>query len=1146
MPSSSSRLKEMEPPWIKDRRVYEQKKHRRQQRRGFRKSDSSVGSYSSNSYSPAPKKVNKIKNLFQTPPPKEFDSTYPFDTPTTQPTSTPRSRNDFSPSDNDEMDSLNDFLGSPMKHQRRESDTSTLSEHAIEAARNLKLSFHKKGRSLRGDDSSTITSNTSNNNTTRQFSNKSFLPATILEEEEKKFESSQSPMQPRKIHRPSGPVDLDATIASSQVSTLGEPQRPSEQNLALHDICDEAELTGDETWRKAVFLLSVEPYLALSVDPDSQMTALHVCSLGSQPPPIWMTRALLYTNEEQVQQIDSGGRLPLHLLAATSANLEMMQLLVEEYPPSVSHQDHRGFTPLQLMLKNDQIALTIQHLRILLGQTVKSNNEDDEQLKSQYISWRKGQHLEQTLNDLELMKRHKQLQKHEVQFPGYPDDVRSCLKKISQWKHRQITKGNLFHNSILMDNKDYSNPASIPTPTGKLFPLHLLVRRKPNPIPQNLNNRLPPALSRDLVRILVAAYPSALSKRDAHSRTPLMTAMLQTDFLPSLEVVELLLGIGTPGYYHQHESPAALHVGDTFQLPLHVAAEEMNSNFEMLSRIYEAYPQALLAQDIRGRTPLMLALRNYRSVPIDQPTLELLFDEKVSQIRDHDGKIPLDLVLKYPKCLQKLDESIVVQAFLDSSIRKPRNWIEEELLLKKLRNLPPWLRRHACAAQYVQEALMEKVASPFLTFWILLNGLILIGLLVMLRILLESAERDVLLTTVYVLASLVLANQVVYWMAAMLVGEFYSQCATNPWRWIDVAAGYLAIATANVIAEDVATLQNVTGTFGGFSPAREDPLASWLGTCATALIWLSLVGYAVQWWCSMAVFMGSAAQLLVTLFWPLVIAAMAIVGMSQVLYTIGDCSFSPEKEACSLSDAYTTIYWIILGQPVVGDYHEEESNLSNSMIALLVTFSLIWIWWIVSVIAMTVSEAHQLDRHQIALKWYWEPKIPITILSRGKSDTQQKLPGSAPPMTRSIRDSMERIWQILVFSIKGSKADALHPQNGRDNKYWYSCCMRPRMIYFTRVLAIFVLPIWFLLGVVTLGLLWPTQIRRWLFSTKIVGSIDRNKKQEALEERLTAAKVSNLKSDLLSLQSMTAEQGRLAQNDIQEIKEILYLAMEKK
>eukprot|EP00980_Cylindrotheca_fusiformis_P030462 scaffold24860_cov122-Cylindrotheca_fusiformis.AAC.3 len=1148
-------LQALESPWLKDRRIYEEKKIRQQQYRTRHKtfspgSISSLGSTSTNSRTPTPQSNPQTYNPynpfeFKTPrrtPQNQKTLTNPFDTHS-PPIEESRPRPQiqmFGESDSFD-DSLNQLLGSPATKRgteyempsqysiAEESETATtLSEHAIEAAKALKDSFFKRGNPA--EDSSLVTNGPSIGMRTPRKNQPPTIPEAhnyYLPVEQTHNGQPNNPKRPRnvrQIQRPSRPVDLDVTVASSQADEL--------PNLALHDLCDAAETSDDATWRKAIFVLSVEPHLAKILDPSSQMTALHVCSLGMQAPPIWMTRALLYTHPEQTKHVDSGGRLPLHLLAATSADIETMQALVEEFPASVGQKDSRGFTPLQLMLKNDQIVLTLEHLRILLGQTTRE--EDDEDHAPHHLSFRKGQHLDQTTNDLETMRRYRQEKRHEILFPDYPDDVRSCLKKITQWKHRQVSKGNLVDSKNIFGSQNYVNPASIPTPTGKLLPLHLLVRRTPNPRPSTIVSK-PPGTCADLIRVLVAAYPTALTTRDAQTRTPLMTAMLQQDYQPDQETIELLLGIGTPGVaLHPRDSPAAIPSDTTFQLPLHVAAEEMVASYDLISTIYEANPQAVFVQDVRGRTPLHLALRNFRSIPVDEPLLALLFEDKVARLKDHDGRTPLDLVVRDPKFLKR-SESVVVQEFLDASIAKPRGFRESQDLLGQLRDLPSWLRRHACGAQHVQEVLMDGISSPLVTFWILATGAFWISLLVFLRLLLDTVN-DSYLNTVYTLSSLLLVNQVLYWLSAMLTGEFYRLCASNPWRWIDIASGYLSLATANVIASDAATLEPLVATLGSFVPAQEDLLVSRLGVAATVCIWISLVGFIVQWWCGMAVFFGSAAQLLRTMFWPLIVAAMGIVGMSQVLFTIGECG-QDDGDVCTMSAAYTTVYWMILGEPVISEESEKVAGVSNGMIALLVLFTLIWIWWIVSVIVMSVTEAHRLNRRQIALKWYWEPKVGLAILSTGRTSRSKEKLVSRPSCIQLYCNEMERIWHVLFSALQGEES-----RSKDNNKYWYSFLNRSEMLYLTRFLALIVLPIWFVLGVATLGLLWPPQLRQWLFSTAITGSHS-EQKQHALEETLTAFKVSKLKGDLLSFQSTATEQNETTRKDLQEIKELLYSAM---
>jgi ankyrin repeat protein len=920
---------------------------------------------------------------------------------------------------------------------------------------------------------------------------------------------------------------LETPTGSAEHVEEISPTESDAMSFVLHDLCDEARTTDDLAWRNALSLLAAQPQIAGQQEPECNMTALHVACLAHEPPPLWMTRGLLYTCPTACRQVDSGGRLPLHLLVATSADVETVRLLVEEYPPSVAHKDDRGFTPLQLLLKNDQIDLTLEHIRLLLGQL--SYGTTGTKQKRSKLLFRKGDHLESSIEELEELEKERE-EAHESTFREYPDDVRRALTKLSQWKRRQDNKQaqrtkreRQEHFMFLQAGaKDFENPASIPTPTGQLLPLHLLVRRQTRTEPRQFYAATV-ATHEDLVRVMIAAYPQALVGTDAHGKTPVMTAMLQSDVLPNAEVVELLLGLRTPGFNSwNRKRPALIPSRDTGQLPLHVAAEELLSDYSLLSTICEAYPDARSVQDFRGRTPLHLALQNYRSFPVDEPTLALLYVDAVARIKDNDGKTPFDLLVENPKCVRQSPpltngvkfNSLVFQDFLDASMERPRNRREADVFLRQFRDLPPWLRRQACAAGSVQDTLTEEIASPFNTFRILGSGFVLVILLALLRRLLH-ANSD-LSDLIYYLAAYHLTIQVVFCGIALYMGEFFRLCFTNLWRWMDLAAGILAIWCAHEV-----------GARSNDGSTSEGRLSN-LGAAATAACWLSLLGYMVDWWCGVAVFVGSATQLLSVLIWPLCLAAMGIVATSQVLYTLDDCV---EEGVCTLSEACTLVYFMILGEPVLS----EEYELSQGMWFTVVVFTILWIWWIFSTMAMVLTEAKQLDRKQIAVAWYWEAKVVLTVMA---SDVTKAKISDVPSFGERYISSMENAWNIFASALGGEQSETL----------WNSCCLRTKAAtFFTAFLALVVVPLWLALGLLTLGLLWPPQVRRWIFHSWDPNPSSTSQRRQntvlSTEDELTRAKLSQLRADIFELKAVAYDQSYQVQKDLGFLKDIIFRAV---
>jgi hypothetical protein len=944
-------------------------------------------------------------------------------------------------------------------------------------------------------------------------------------------------------------------------SSNNENKSNDDNNFTLHDLCDEAISTDDLAWHNALYLLSVRPDLGRGSEPECMMTPLHVACLAQEPPPVWMTRGLLYAAPETCRQTDQGGRLPLHLLVATSAHIDTIRLLVEEYPPGVSHKDDRGFTPLQLLLKrNDPIqsGLTLEHLRLLLGQQQQSKTSSTKRYggrlhrrgnQNDKFSFRKGDHLKNSLKlqDLDALADERQ-NHHESMFREYPDDVRRALNKLSQWKRRQVNKNRSVSNRSEEENKflesreaDFINPGSIPTPTGQLLPLHLLVRKNIQVEASQDITSAKKATIVDLLRVLIAAYPQGLVEVDANGKTPIMTAMLQTDSSPSEEVIELLLGLRTPGFGGRSgmDRPALIPSGDTYQLPLHVAAEELLSNYSLLSTICEAHPDARTIQDIRGRTPLHLAFQNYRSVPVDEATLELLFVEPVAKIKDNDGKTPLDLLLENPKYIirkpsslspssSKEDHSTILQEFFDASIEKPRNRREAQEFIVKFQNFPPWLRRQACAARFVQDILVEEIASPFTTFRIIGSGCVLILLLVALRRMLHVNTDYSFL--IYYLATYHFIIQLIHWGTSIYMGECFRLCIANLWRWFDLATVILSIWCAIYVSLE----NNIIDDGDGDGSTLLSPL----GASATIACWLSLLGYGIEWCCGLAVFVGSATQLLSILVWPLCVAVMVFFATSQVLFTLEDCTTGG---ICSLSESYAFVYGLVLGVPVLTDNNYE---ISMGMFVIIVIFTILCIWWIMSIIAMIVTEANRLDRRQISLTWYWEPKVTLTVMASSAGNNNNEKVSDSPSYIERYCDTSEKFWHIFVSALRGERSDV----------HWDACCFRSKpMLVFAGFLALFLLPIWLILGFITLGLLWPPQIRRWLFCPCPIGSSSSSSSTKTRrrissssssshEDDLSRAKLSQLRSDIIDLKGISYDQNHRIQKDLELIKEIIFRA----
>lgn len=734
------------------------------------------------------------------------------------------------------------------------------------------------------------------------------------------------------FHKPRE-VDL---LNVSDPPTVDTSADSEEQSLILHDLCGEAVCTDDIAWRNALCLLSQNPAHASVVDKSQLWTPLHICCLGMSPPPTYMVRALLYVHPKAAALHDDGGRLALHLVAASSADAATMQTLVDEYPPAVHHADDRGLTPLHLLIRNTRVELTLEKAKILLGLTaVGCSRQPQSPTSKRRVLQRRGEHLNMTDNSVDqwlssskarpVTNLNHNAMAHESHFDTYPVDVQVSLRKLAQWKHRQ--QGPIEDEAVKVqlsmeyddDEDEETNPAAIPLPNGTQMPIHMLVQRAvideatldvSVAVDETVEEKKPgsdhevdsdgadddeeqeegitrveerPSVLHviSLLRLFAASCPEALVFRDANGLTPLLQVMQVRDSLPSLEIVEILLGKRSAGYEalpawahdlpvhtlkgtDRYLNPGMVPVADTGQLPLHLAAEEMSADFSLIRTIQESYPGAIHVQDGRGRTPLHLSLGSYRRIPADPRVVEILFSESVAQIVDDYGKLPFDLLVENAYGLSASkprtacrggSSSSVYQKLFNASIvgaARPDTPTKITFFLRRLRNLPPWLRIEACGTPIVQELLTEDLATPWKCALVMLDLFLLIILITVFRLqikeFVDQLDTADLLSSwytysVYATAIFRMLAKLLFGGLAVYIGEFRHLCLLNVRYWIDVWAMLLSIITSVLL----------------YGVASDERLLV-LGTASTILLWLSLFGYLSHWWHGMAIFIGGFSE----------------------------------------------------------------------------------------------------------------------------------------------------------------------------------------------------------------------------------------------------------------------------------------------
>lgn len=695
--------------------------------------------------------------------------------------------------------------------------------------------------------------------------------------------SASSPERRRENTASDMSLSQSSSLSSrtAQVPSSSSSSTTSTHHLALHDLCAEATTPDDVAWRNAVYLLSTQPHLAASTDPcHQQWTPLHVSCLAATPPEWWI-RALLYVYPEAVALPDSAGRLPLHLAAASGGQVRLLGQLVG--PPQLQlleHCDDHGFTPLMVLLRNHMVQITVRHVQILLGLDVGAPQDDDASPTTTRLpKQRRQEHWNVSCHSRMLDKapvttnflNHGAVA-HEPWFVSAPPDVQVALRKLAQWKQHQVeTSKSTTTRSSTTRSAPHQSPAAIATPQGQ-YPLHILVQRAivdpvPLRIPDSLlegqkskvdeedsnddspsENTLPSVVEApSILRLLAAAAPQVLLTRDVDGLTPLLQVLVEENITDLEDYADILLGEEIDTAPATFTTPAMIPLRETGQLPLHIVAENHTSQLHLLRRLVAAYPASVQVADHCGRTPLHAALRAFGTAPWDDRVMEILLlrhsrRTTTTTRADVYGDRPVDLLLR---------------------TRLPRHappstaglfqgwWNEGDVVdVYKARRLPPWLRRQVCASRAIQERLVHDMAQPWKCAWCMADGLLLVALLMVFRwqwndvFVGDDPLSSVWYTyAVYVCAVVRLCMQVLLGAAAMRLGEFQYLCLGNAWYWIDICAMLVSIVTSVTLYGD----------------APEDRVLT-MATASTFLLWLALLGYSVNWWYGMAVFVGGVTQ----------------------------------------------------------------------------------------------------------------------------------------------------------------------------------------------------------------------------------------------------------------------------------------------
>jgi hypothetical protein len=264
---------------------------------------------------------------------------------------------------------------------------------------------------------------------------------------------------------------------------------------------------------------------------------------------------------------------------------------------------------------------------------------------------------------------------------------------------------------------------------------------------------------------------------------------------------------------------------------------------------------------------------------------------------------------------------------------------------------------------------------------------------------------------------------------------------------------------------------------------------------------------------------------------PLLIFGSLVVAFSQMFYTLlqVNCENSIVTPVCTVRDAYRVVYMLIRGESLVDGFHQ----LSVRAIVLVAFLLLCLVLFMLSLFVMLIVASFKLDFESIALRSWWEKKLAYHYTAADLG-----LPGcilwndGRGLSSIGVSERLERAWDLLVVSLIGG------PSMKRE--HWYVGAPTSNVLSWPLwILAIIAIPVWIALGAVTLGLLWPPQLRRCLF--RPIGFNPDRKTKTSIEE--ASASVAEMREEIRQLKLLSFDKSGDVERELRELKDLLHSAL---
>lgn len=627
-------------------------------------------------------------------------------------------------------------------------------------------------------------------------------------------------------------------------------------------------------------------------------------------------------------------------------------------------------------------------------------------------------------------------------------------------------------------------------------------------------------------------------------------------------------------------------------LPLHVAALKALPT-PIIYAIYYCYTGAKYVQDESSRTPLhcVLNMQSSSSSDLDLDVLCLLIDEKIVRLRDMQNTHVFDLMIENGKIgrIPSSSKNTARALGLDTSDNIQRKVQLQKLfhhgiadfiastdsyqtyheIVQKVRHLPPWLRHIVFQTPIVQGILLSRAATPTSFAFIMLNGIVLIMLIIFCVGFIDHTvdqtvrvPQGIVTMLTFSLIYLTL-NSLSSCVMAFRLNLGWDYCVISIRSWITFIALVLIswMLRERINFDDSMYRLNVIHTI-----------------TTIAFLWAMVIGYFSRWCYGVNVFfirMSKVSdmkqysfttcrqhtvtlsqtqfhvQLVQNLMSTLFIFALVVVTYLQMTYLSYRIPMEVEdkcvvvdndgKEICSVWGSIQSFSFLFLGTEV--NYLTNDDSPSVALLSVI--FYIVLLFVAVYSVSIAIISIQQIKLKELLVSYYWVPMYVhillvqdlCNIFSRQKSSQRRQYEHKQNcssignlSLCSGFEQRLGSVWDYVLSSF-----ECVQNKNSKWRSYQQSLTI-PRIMksaLFVRLIGIIIIPLWMMVGLLSLGILWPPQCRRWLLTCS---NHDKEVIEKEKDHYVSTSKSSNAADSLIKMKCMVFDRFDDMQSELDYIK----------